>query len=243
MGYPERIKAELDKFSDPYSEGYAGWCEAFVNHIYTQAGLAFSTSCCANHDRDRFAQDRSPKNGWLVYSGTGYNNVICDNCGRHCGHVGIYWNGNVYGAQKPYKWNFEAWKSYFGYGGCSNQGLWIDDGKIAVDGVMGFETILKLQEKINSPYRDGVLSGQLIGAKPYLKSVTNAVHFDNGCGSTTVKKLQEMVGADADGYWGYNTSKAVQTFLVNAGYSVGPDGIDGYFGPDSVTALQNWLNA
>lgn len=243
MGYPERIKEQLDRWSDPYSQGYAGLCEAWVHDIYRAAGLSPQGYCCANRHRDNHAHSGSPKNGYFVYSGDSYKNVICDNCGRHCGHVGIYWNGNVYGSQKPYKWNFEAWKSYFGYGGCSNQGLWTDDGKIAVDGVMGFETILRLQEKVGVPYRDGVLSGQLIAAMPYLKSVTNAVHFDDGCGSQTVAAFQRMVGTPDDGYWGYNTSKAVQTFLVNAGYSVGPDGIDGYFGPDSVTALQNWLNA
>jgi peptidoglycan hydrolase-like protein with peptidoglycan-binding domain len=59
-------------------------------------------------------------------------------------------------------------------------------------------------------------------------------------GSELVKAIQKKVGAEVDGYWGKETSKAIQQFLVKKGYKID---VDGYFGPNSVKALQKSLNA
>jgi hypothetical protein len=67
------------------------------------------------------------------------------------------------------------------------------------------------------------------------------INYDDG-GSSLVKKIQQKVGVEADGYWGKDTSKAIQQWLVNQGYDIGPDGVDGYFGRNSVKALQQSLN-
>ena len=63
-----------------------------------------------------------------------------------------------------------------------------------------------------------------------------------GTGSQVVKALQRKVGANPDGYWGPDTSRKLQQWLINKGYDCGPAGIDGYFGHDSVIALQKALN-
>ena len=64
-----------------------------------------------------------------------------------------------------------------------------------------------------------------------------------GTGSSLVKAIQNKVGADIDGYWGHDTSQAIQEFLIEKGFDVGKDGADGYFGTNSVIALQKSLNS
>ena len=90
-------------------------------------------------------------------------------------------------------------------------------------------------------YQDGVISGQLRGNWKYFAGI-HSVTWER-TGSQLVKAIQQKVGAEADGYWGPETSRAIQQFLINKGFSVGPDGADGYFGTNSVKALQNSLNS
>lgn len=85
--------------------------------------------------------------------------------------------------------------------------------KIAVDGNCGYNTIANLQKALGITV-DGVL------------------------GIATVKALQKKAGVSADGQWGTGTSKAVQKMCGLTGKAV-----DGAFGPDSVKALQKWINA
>lgn len=123
-------------------------------------------------------------------------------------------------------------------------------GKIDEDGIIGYNTIYNWQRVMASPYTDGEISGQLIAAKKYVTSTTDAWVFNDGAGSGTIKKWQSMlqdkgydIGPDgADGYFGYYSALATQKFLVDEGFSVGSDGCDGYFGPDSSIALQKWIN-
>ena len=89
--------------------------------------------------------------------------------------------------------------------------------------------------------QDGVISGQLYGNWQYFKGITSVTWERTG--STLVKAIQRKVGATADGYWGPATSKAIQNFLIKKGFSVGADGADGYFGANSVKALQKSLNS
>ena len=58
---------------------------------------------------------------------------------------------------------------------------------------------------------------------------------------------QKSLGIDLDrqrddGIWGMETSMRIQQYLADHGHDVGPDGADGYFGPQSVKALQESLN-
>lgn len=108
-------------------------------------------------------------------------------------------------------------------------------GKIAVDGYGGTETVGELQSQLGTPV-DGFLSGQWYGNYDYSWAIWSQ-EWDEG-GSLCVEALQNIVGADVDGYWGVETSTRLQEWLIDRGYDCGECGIDGYFGHDSVRALQ-----
>ena len=112
--------------------------------------------------------------------------------------------------------------------------------KLVVDGIGGYETIKQWQQSLGT-IADGVISGQLRGNQEYFTGIVSVTWERTG--SQMVQAVQKKVGTDADGYWGPATSKAIQKFLVEKGFDVGTAGVDGYFGSDSVKALQNSLNS
>ena len=112
-------------------------------------------------------------------------------------------------------------------------------GKLDVDGSAGYNTILDWQDQLGTPC-DGEISGQHYSSRKYFPGVS-AVTWE-GTGSMLVKAIQQKVGVYADGIWGPATSKGIQNWLLAKGYSVGSCGADGYFGTDSVKALQKSLN-
>lgn len=114
-----------------------------------------------------------------------------------------------------------------------------DGGKLELDGIGGWNTIIDLQHQLGT-VEDGEISGQHSGNKSHHRGMCNVTY--EGTGSQVVKALQRKVGANPDGYWGPDTSRKLQQWLINKGYDCGPAGIDGYFGHDSVIALQKALN-
>lgn len=112
--------------------------------------------------------------------------------------------------------------------------------KLVVDGVGGTATIMRLQEFLGCKSQDGIIGGQSKSLDKYRASL-KAVSYGSG-GSSCVKKMQAWLGITQDGGWGKDTSKALQTRLKKEGYDIGKDGIDGYFGADSMRALQKYLN-
>ena len=98
----------------------------------------------------------------------------------------------------------------------------------------------KWQEQLGT-YADGVISGQVADLYQYRRNVYSIEH-DGGSGSQRVEAIQAKVGARVDGIWGRKTSTKIQQWLVDNGYDVGSAGVDGYFGHDSVCALQMSLN-
>lgn len=112
-------------------------------------------------------------------------------------------------------------------------------GELDVDGIGGYNTILDLQHYLGT-FEDGSIWGQYYNNRKFIPNIVN-VKYDGG-GSPCVAKLQQLVGCDADGYWGRGTSAALQMYLLEKHYVIGPDGVDGYFGPNSVKALQEFLN-
>ena len=114
-------------------------------------------------------------------------------------------------------------------------------GRLDEDGIGGYNTVLDLQSAVGAPFKDGFISGQLRRNSVFFNGVTS-VEFDGGSGSSTVRKLQERVGASTDGIWGRETSLKLQDFLKARGYDIGPCGVDGYAGTDTIRALQKCLN-
>ena len=112
-------------------------------------------------------------------------------------------------------------------------------GKLDVDGYGGYNTVLDMQHALGT-YEDGVISGQWRGNQPHLWAFT-AVEW-GAQGSQMVKALQSLIGAGPDGLWGKETSTKLQEHLIAKGYSCGDSGADGYFGRDSMRALQQCLN-
>lgn len=102
---------------------------------------------------------------------------------------------------------------------------------LVVDGWAGPATIRRAQQLARTP-ADGIVSGQWRGNKQYHWAVA-AVSYSRG-GSILVRKIQSTLGVSADGYWGRQTSIAMQRKLHVAQ--------DGYFGHASVKAWQQVLN-
>nr|DAT48719.1 MAG TPA: N-acetylmuramoyl-L-alanine amidase [Caudoviricetes sp.] len=111
-------------------------------------------------------------------------------------------------------------------------------GKLAIDGEFGRQSVTAMQKWLGSPYRDGVLSGQLLKCKPYILNMSYGVKWGIG-GSATVKILQRVVGVGADGYLGHDTICGIQRYLNSKGYSLT---VDGYAGYKTCSAFQNYLN-
>lgn len=114
------------------------------------------------------------------------------------------------------------------------------DADLDIDGYAGHLTVHKWQEQLGT-YADGIISGQVADCYQYRRNVY-AIEHDGGSGSQLVEAVQARVGASIDGLWGRETSTKVQQWLVGNGYDVGEAGVDGYFGHDSVCALQRSLN-
>lgn len=111
-----------------------------------------------------------------------------------------------------------------------------DGGKLEVDGIGGWNTVIDLQHALGTG-EDGVISGQSYADKDYHWAMS-AVEYGTD-GSLMVKALQKKIGATQDGFWGKDTSTKLQQWLKKKGYSLA---VDGYFGHESVKALQKSLN-
>ena len=87
---------------------------------------------------------------------------------------------------------------------------------------------------------DGWISGQDESNAQFFSNIFNVTYEETG--SQLVEAIQAKVGAVVDGFWGKETSTKIQEWLIAHGYSVGEDGADGYFGQNSVIGLQHSLN-
>lgn len=104
---------------------------------------------------------------------------------------------------------------------------------------------LALQDQLGSEYHDGIVSRQPYPNKKYLARADEASwqfkHLVRN-GSPLIESLQSKIGANSDGFFGHESVKALQQWLVNKGYSIGQSGVDGYMGADTTTAIGNALN-
>lgn len=113
------------------------------------------------------------------------------------------------------------------------------DGKLVVDGLFGYQSVLKMQKWLGGQYRDGILSGQLKSCARYIMNMKYGVQWGSG-GSYTVRLLQRRLGVAADGYIGHDTICALQRYLNGQGYRLT---VDGYAGNNTCSAFQKFLNS
>ena len=180
-----------------------------------------------------------------VISGYGWNAKIAqasiDERGRATGGASGDQSGTETNVKNIYTYG-HGWDCILRYAGEATDGAseGTSNGKLIVDGSAGPATIRAWQAALGTT-QDGVISGQFYSSWQYFPGV-HSVTWERS-GSELVRAIQRKVGADADGYWGPATSRAIQNFLIEHGFDVGPEGADGYFGPSSVKALQNSLNS
>lgn len=84
---------------------------------------------------------------------------------------------------------------------------------------------------------DGWISGQDSINKQYHSGMCNITYDEYG--SKLVMMIQAKVGANVDGHWGKDTSTKIQQWLTSRNY---PVWVDGLFGTESVKVLQRSLN-
>lgn len=111
---------------------------------------------------------------------------------------------------------------------------------VDVDGDGGHNTVFLLEYTMGvrgENRNNAVISNQARADKSAVPNLW-AVDYGDG-GSDTVRRLQSKLGLNTDGYWGYNTSYALQKYLKSYGHNLD---VDGSFGPQSFKVLQWALN-
>lgn len=116
--------------------------------------------------------------------------------------------------------------------------------KIEVDGYWGSNTTFKLQQVLNAPFKDGIISRQNPDHKGRCPGCTSGWEWGmgDGSGSQTIKLIQAKVGVTQDGLIGPNTINALIGYFMN--YGSGATVKDGKLDNESLTikAMQRRLN-
>lgn len=113
---------------------------------------------------------------------------------------------------------------------------------VVVDGSWGQGTT-KYSQRFFKTTVDGIVSNQLNNCKKYLPNAyPNSWKFGliPYGGSPMIKKLQAYIGTKVDGYFGKNSVKALQVFLQKLGLYTGA--IDSIMGTGTVKAWQVFIN-
>lgn len=117
--------------------------------------------------------------------------------------------------------------------------------KLSVDGIIGPLTVTALQAWVGTP-QDGFISAQAPGMKPYLPAWYSIEYTDAG-GSDCIEELQKYLKkkgynpGEIDGYLGPKTNRALQDFLRKEGESI-PSKYNGTIEANTAKALQRFLN-
>lgn len=119
-----------------------------------------------------------------------------------------------------------------------------DDGKLEIDGSWGKDCTKKSQ-KVFQTTTDGIVSNQPASNKKHLPNAySGSWEFKSSGykeGSALVKAIQNLVGAESDGWCGEKTIKAMQEVLQAKDLYKGE--LDGSMGPDTVKAWQKYMNS
>ena len=115
---------------------------------------------------------------------------------------------------------------------------------LAIDGSWGMATTRYTQKMLGTTI-DGKVSNQPRSNKKYLPNAsTNSWEFKllgYKAGSNMIRALQKLIGAEEDGFFGKNSVMALQRFLNSYGYDCGA--VDGSMGANTVKAWQRFVNA
>lgn len=232
------------------------WCMIFVSWCFDQAGItcdflpSYNTdntisrarACGALLDNVRDAQrgDIVIFN-WDWDGATDHVGIVEYNNGSNLQTIEGNTSGDAYGSQSAGNgvWpRTRGWESvaaiirppYDSTGSIPSEGPY----RIVVDGWVGKDTVTALQIIAGTPV-DGIISGQCEDWAENLYRIV-AIDYDGGSGeSAFVKWLQEHTGnPEVDGVLGENSIRYIQKWLKVTE--------DGYFGPDTAKALQEWVN-
>ena len=128
-----RVLPVVSRYSDPYNNGFGGYCENWVAAVYREAGLPYPGYCCPyEHGVQTANKNGKIPKGAIVFSGmrrngTMYENdhredAFCHSCGHWAGHIAIYiGGGRIAGSQSPYVMAVDTWIDIYGYGGWSTK--------------------------------------------------------------------------------------------------------------------------
>ena len=235
------------------------WCCMFVSWCLAHGGVEMdgfpsqNTDLALNGGARKYAVDReSVRYGDIVIFNWDWDSAT-DHIGFATGEFDGYGfptiEGNVGNAVKE-KYRqmgnvaYILRPPYSGYGviGDNNPSVTTDPrnnrdgGTLDIDGIGGWNTIIDWQNQLGT-FEDGRISGQRKCNQENFWGMCN-IDYGNG-GSQLIEAVQRKVGAKVDGDWGPETSRKIQEWLVNNGYNIK---IDGYFGRESVKALQQSLN-
>ena len=177
---------------------------------------------------------------------------------RDYSHCGIYignnqviectpkWNDGVqisYIATSKSPANTEHTRTWFAHG----EMPWIDysaergDAPLIVDGFWGVQTTYFSQIVLKSTV-DGTISSQPKSNRKYLPNCEQSSweFVDNATGSNLIRKIQQLTGADIDGFCGIDTVKHIQFYLNKQHYYFSE--INGTMDSTTVKAWQTYIN-
>jgi peptidoglycan hydrolase-like protein with peptidoglycan-binding domain len=118
--------------------------------------------------------------------------------------------------------------------------VWEDTGELEVDGFLGVQSVTAWQVALGT-VADGFVSSQpwrCYGNTPNLVGVERCYGAE---GSSLVRAVQRVVGADVDGLMGPQTVRCLQAWLNSHGFDCGA--VDGVLGTATAKAIQRSLNA
>ena len=236
-----------------YGSDNVAWCAMFVTWVFAQAGAtcpgipkayvpyiesdADAAGAILPNKQDAqpgdvvlydWGGDGSPDHVGICVSNEGsYLHAVEGNVSRCVAYRDRAW-GNVLCVIRP-TWDSSA----------PSQSDKIDSASLIIDGDCGSKTCTEWQSQLGCQV-DGNITGQWSGNKKYTRAASCITDWSNVGQSDTVMAIQRKLGIESDGYWGHDTSSAIQSYLNGCGFDLY---VDGDFGPKTASALQQSLNA
>lgn len=250
------------KVGDSYfAESGVPYCAMFVSYILAQCGIDFLYSYCPYILRDYRAQvvsTRLAQPGDVVLFDWGGDGVpdhvgfVEQNCGTYLQTIEGNTSSGSGGSQGNGGGVYRRTRSFGVVRAVIRLNLSSSTVPIPVqtDESLGDTTwwgpaFTRELQRQRGTIVDGVISSQPIANRSYLgRADTASWRFvRNAEGSQVMGSLQALTGADMDGFFGHQSVMALQRWLVSHGCDVGASGIDGFMGADTCVAIGSALKA